>query len=62
MDDLAQIATQTQLAATEIALTSAPQISPKDGMVMVYVPAGEFLMGSTTDDPDAYSDELIKTA
>ena len=26
---------------------------PKDGAVMVYVPAGEFLMGSTDDDIDA---------
>jgi formylglycine-generating enzyme required for sulfatase activity len=25
---------------------------PTDGAVMVYVPAGEFLMGSTEDDPD----------
>jgi serine/threonine-protein kinase len=35
------------------------KISPKDGMVMVYVPAGEFLMGSNnTIDSQAYSDEL----
>jgi formylglycine-generating enzyme required for sulfatase activity len=30
---------------------------PGDGAVMVYVPAGEFLMGSTDDDPDAIGDE-----
>jgi eukaryotic-like serine/threonine-protein kinase len=31
---------------------------PQDGMVMVYVPAGSFLMGSAAGDPDAYSDEF----
>ena len=30
---------------------------PADGAVMVYVPAGEFLMGSLDDDPDADDDE-----
>lgn len=30
---------------------------PKDGAVMRYVPAGEFLMGSTEDDDDAIEDE-----
>lgn len=29
-----------------------PQVSPKDGMVMVYVPAGDFLMGSDNGDAD----------
>jgi len=29
------------------------QVSAKDGMVLVYVPAGEFLMGTTTDQLDA---------
>ena len=45
-------------------LTPAPalgigstQVSEKDGMVMVYVPEGEFLMGSADPDPDAGSDE-----
>jgi eukaryotic-like serine/threonine-protein kinase len=33
------------------------RISEKDGMTMVYVPAGEFLMGSTDGDPAASSDE-----
>jgi formylglycine-generating enzyme required for sulfatase activity len=31
---------------------------PADGMVMVYVPAGEFTMGSTEDDVDAGGDEM----
>jgi eukaryotic-like serine/threonine-protein kinase len=31
---------------------------PADGMVMVYVPAGSFLMGSAADDPDADDDEF----
>jgi formylglycine-generating enzyme required for sulfatase activity len=30
---------------------------PADGMVMVYVPAGSFLMGSADNDPNAQSDE-----
>ena len=30
-----------------------PLTRSKDGAVMVYVPAGEFLMGSADDDPDA---------
>jgi formylglycine-generating enzyme required for sulfatase activity len=42
--------------------TPAPSASdtwtrPADGAVMVHVPAGEFLMGSTEDDPDATGDE-----
>jgi len=28
------------------------QVSPKDGMLIVYVPAGEFLMGSDIGDAD----------
>jgi formylglycine-generating enzyme required for sulfatase activity len=35
------------------------QISPKDGMMQVYVPAGEFLMGSDkTKDSQAFDNEL----
>jgi formylglycine-generating enzyme required for sulfatase activity len=33
------------------------RISPQDGMPLVYVPAGEFLMGSTDQDPGADIDE-----
>jgi formylglycine-generating enzyme required for sulfatase activity len=37
----------------------ATQVSPKDGMVQVYVPAGEFLMGSDkTKDSQAIDNEL----
>ena len=35
----------------------ATQISPKDKMVMVYVPAGEFRMGSTDEEIDAIYNE-----
>jgi len=37
--------------------TGATRVWEKDGSVMVYVEAGEFLMGSADDDADAYSDE-----
>ncbi len=33
------------------------RVSEKDGMMMVYVPAGEFLMGATNADKDAYDYE-----
>jgi formylglycine-generating enzyme required for sulfatase activity len=35
----------------------AARVNPKDGAAMVYVPAGEFLMGSTDADKNAYDDE-----
>jgi len=35
--------------------TAVSQVSPKDGMVMVYVPTGEFQMGSTTDQENILS-------
>ena len=37
-------------------------VSTKDGMVLVYVLAGEFLMGSISDDPDAYTSEFPQHA
>ena len=42
---------------TSIPAPGATQVSAKDGMVLVYVPAGDFLMGSTDSDPQAQSDE-----
>jgi serine/threonine-protein kinase len=36
----------------------ATQVSEKDGMTMVYVPAGEFTMGSQHIDPEAQADEI----
>jgi eukaryotic-like serine/threonine-protein kinase len=57
----------TVLVASSPTATPAPpqpalaagstQVSPKDGMVQVYVPAGEFLMGSADSDADALSSE-----
>lgn len=39
--------------------TPAATISEQDGMVLVYIPAGPFLMGSTADsDPEANEDEI----
>ena len=46
--------------ATSPTLTSAvssTQISPKDGMVLINIPAGDFLMGSADSDKEANSDE-----
>jgi formylglycine-generating enzyme required for sulfatase activity len=37
--------------------TPAISVAAKDGMKLVYVPAGKFLMGSTADDPYARDDE-----
>lgn len=36
---------------------ASQEISKADGMPLVYIPAGEFLMGSTDSDPDAAPDE-----
>jgi len=40
------------VTATPTLGIGSTQVSPKDGMVMLYVPAGEFLMGSTKADID----------
>ena len=46
------------LTPTPTIAPGATQISSVDGMVQVYIPAGEFLMGSTEADPGADYDEL----
>ena len=40
------------VTATPTLGIGSTQVSPKDGMVMLYVPAGEFLMGSESDFED----------
>jgi len=37
---------------TPLLMIGSTQVSPKDGMIMVYVPAGEFIMGSDTGTDD----------
>lgn len=58
--------TQTAALAATSTFTATPQptlgigstrVSPLDGMVQVFVPAGDFLMGSTANDAEAYNDE-----
>jgi formylglycine-generating enzyme required for sulfatase activity len=46
-----------QSTAASALSVGATQVSPKDGMVQMYVPAGEFLMGSMDPDSNASSDE-----
>jgi eukaryotic-like serine/threonine-protein kinase len=61
----ASTATPIVLSASPTSIPSAvpsPQIgatlvSPKDSMVLVYVPAGQFLMGSSSSDSNAEDDE-----
>ena len=48
---------RTNPAAPTATSHPAQRISAKDGMRMVYVPAGEFLMGSAETDPSARADE-----
>ena len=49
--------TGTPAPAPSTASAGETWIRPADGAVMAYVPAGEFLMGSPEDDPDAGDDE-----
>ena len=44
-------------AAAREPAPGATQVRPADGMAMVYVPGGSFLMGSAASDPHASSDE-----
>lgn len=37
--------------------TKTNQVSEKDGMTLIYIPEGEFIMGSDNQDPDAAEDE-----
>ena len=47
----------TPTLAPPTAVSEGERIWEKDSSVMVYVPAGEFLMGSKEDDPDADDNE-----
>ena len=52
--------TKTPIRTATFTPTLAPgatQVSAKDGMVLVYIPAGQFWMGSTNSDTMAFSDE-----
>ena len=49
--------TNTPLSVPSTASAGDTWIRPSDSAVMVYVPAGEFLMGSPESDPDAGDDE-----
>lgn len=54
VNDFVQAITQ---AVTPRLGIGSERLCAKDGMVQVYVPAGEFLMGSPDDDADGYDDE-----
>ena len=49
--------TNLPLAVPSTASAGDTWTRPSDGTAMVYVPAGEFLMGSTDEDPDAVDDD-----
>ena len=56
-----ETATETPLP-TEVPAAGATRIAQTDGMVQVYVPEGDFEMGSADDDPDAFDDEKPRHA
>jgi formylglycine-generating enzyme required for sulfatase activity len=45
------------LLPSSTAAPSSTQVSTRDGMVLIYIPAGDFLMGSADSDKEANSDE-----
>jgi len=49
------LATETYTISFAILGIGSTQVSPKDSMVMEYVPAGEFLMGASNHDTNANS-------
>lgn len=52
--------TATLIPATTYTPTPFPSVtrlSPKDGMVLVYIPAGDFIMGSSDTEVKTFSDE-----
>jgi len=49
--------TETAVPPAPDLVAGATRIAEKDGMVQVYVPEGDFEMGSAEDDPDASDDE-----
>jgi formylglycine-generating enzyme required for sulfatase activity len=52
----APLPTETLIPTPALGIGST-EISPKDGMNLLYIPAGEFLMGSTNTDTLASGDE-----
>ena len=52
-----KIATPPKIQLPNLILRKSRKISPKDEMTMVYIPAGQFLMGSRPSDPDAWDEE-----
>ena len=49
--------TATEVPPTAIPTSPGSTMVGQDGMTLLYVPEGEFLMGSKEDDPDAEDDE-----
>ncbi len=46
-------------ASPASAIPASPRIAPRDGMTQVFVPAGEFLMGSSSADIDAVVQDRV---
>ena len=43
--------------AAPLPILGSTQVSPEDGMLLLYIPAGEFLMGASPGDPDSSDSE-----